>query len=179
MAAAQVDNFKEHAVSTDSIKRRVKDLQLIVDNVIKKVDSSFCVKSKQMEAITNVISGYDTLAILPTSYGKSMIYQMLPQIFYELGEHENPTVLVVSPLKSLINDQIIEANELQSSLGIKACSLDSDDLNVEKIKSENYNIIFGIPELWLTTLVKELLSSKIFQRNVVCVVVDEAHKVAW
>ena len=108
-----------------------------------------------------------------------MIYQMLPPVFAELGDQpKSPVIIIISSLKSLIRDQIIEANKLYSSLGIKACSL-GDGLDVESIKSGSFNLIFGIPESWLSTSSKNLLSSKFFRRNVVCVVVDEAHKVAW
>ena len=50
---------------------------------------------------------------------------------------------------------------------------------IETAAKINFNMIFGIPEMWLSGSVKEMLSSKFFRRNLVCVVVDEAHKVAW
>ena len=130
MAQAQVDLWKQSVAEKS-------DVHDIVDSIIKRINSTYTIKHKQMEAITNILSGFDTLAILPTSYGKSMIYQMLPQVFRQIKNHENPVLVVISPLKSLIKDQIAEIDELQSFLGIKACSLD-DDLSIEKIKSKNY-----------------------------------------
>ena len=46
----------------------------------------------------------DVIAILPTGYGKSVIYQMLPNIIQEL-EGEMATVIVVSPLDFIRQQQ--------------------------------------------------------------------------
>ncbi|XP_066919321.1 bifunctional 3'-5' exonuclease/ATP-dependent helicase WRN-like [Clytia hemisphaerica] len=103
---------------------------------------------------------------------------MLPALFVEMNMATNPLVIVISPLKSLIRNQLDEIKELETFLQIKGCSLDSHN-TVDSIKGGGFNLIFGIPELWLSTPVKEMLASSYFRRNLVCVVVDEAHKVAW
>ncbi len=38
-------------------------------------------KDKQMEAILAVVRGKDTFVSLPTGFGKSMIYGVLPMVF--------------------------------------------------------------------------------------------------
>lgn len=172
MAAAQVNTYKEQIAAKSN-------LEFIADNIIKKVNSSYCLKKKQLDCIKNVVGGKDTLAILPTAYGKSMIYQMLPLIYKSVSSGpKHPIVLVVCPLQSLIHNQIAEAEELSSYLGIKACSLDTCS-DVESMKLNGYNIVFGIPEKWLSSSVKDFLSTSFLRRNVVCVVVDEAHKISW
>ena len=82
----------------------------------------------------NVVNGKDTLAILPTSYGKSLIYQMLPPLSIEMKIATNPILIVVSPLKFLIRNQIDEIKELESYFQIKGCSLEKHN-TVESIKS--------------------------------------------
>ncbi len=172
MAAAQVDVFKAQMAQKSN-------LEVIADKVIKKVNSSYSMRIKQMACIENIVRGKDTLAILPTAYGKSLIYQMLPAINKSLPTGpKHPIVLVISPLQSLIRNQISEADELTSYLGIKACSLDTCS-DVESLKSAGYNIILGIPEKWLSSSVKDFVSSSFLRKNVVCVVVDEAHKISW
>ena len=44
----------------------------------------FELKDKQREAILSVVSGKDTFVSLPTGYGKSIIYAVLPLIFDKL-----------------------------------------------------------------------------------------------
>ena len=44
----------------------------------------------QVEAVKSFISGKDTFVILPTGYGKSVIYGVLPLMFdYMFGEYSN------------------------------------------------------------------------------------------
>ena len=53
------------------------------------------------------------LTVLPTGYGKSLIYQLLPPVcnFMSCGARsnaQNSCVLVTSPLNALIHDQILK-----------------------------------------------------------------------
>ena len=41
-------------------------------------------KEKQKEAITMFVQGHDTFVVLPTGYGKSIIYGILPLVFDKL-----------------------------------------------------------------------------------------------
>ena len=75
----------------------------------------FKLKDKQVEGLQSVYSGKDTLVILPTGYGKSLIYQALPIIL-------NGVVLVVSPLTSIMLDQVSSLN----GRGLLACMLTND-----------------------------------------------------
>ena len=58
----------------------------------------------QLDIIQSVISGCDTLAIMPTSGGKSLCYQIPALIF-------NGITIVVSPLISLMQDQVSSLQE--------------------------------------------------------------------
>lgn len=149
-----------------------------VESTISRVDPSFSVKPKQLEAITNILKRYDTLAILPTSYGKSMIYQLLPAVCKLLPcQPDNAIIAVFSPLKALIQNQIEEANRYSKPLGLNACSLDG---NYQQICAGRFNLIINTPEAWLNgSRWKDLLSSNLFRKNLKCFVVDEAHKVSW
>ena len=42
------------------------------------------IKSKQHDAILSYLSGSDTLVVLPTGYGKSLIYAVLPLVYNKL-----------------------------------------------------------------------------------------------
>ena len=64
-------------------------------------------KEKQLTAIEKFVCGQDVFVSLPTGFGKSVIYGLLPTIFDRLKGHTAPTsiALIVSPLASLMVDQ--------------------------------------------------------------------------
>ncbi|XP_046343725.2 ATP-dependent DNA helicase RecQ-like [Haliotis rufescens] len=82
------------------------------------IDISFKLKDKQEETLKTVFAGRDCIAVLPTGYGKSLIFQLLPFLL----QRDRPApgiVIVVSPLNSLMQDQVISLCEK----GVKACFL--------------------------------------------------------
>ena len=109
-------------------------------------------------------------AVLPTGFGKSLIYQIAPLVAKKLGLFENPLLIVVSPLLALMQDQIREANRLGLTafqLGVHA---ESD------ILSGRGQLIFGSPEQWmLNKKWRDMLSSDAFKDNIMGIVVDEVH----
>src|SRR4029077_8032049 len=68
----------------------------------------------QEEAMTAVLEGRDSLVVMPTGGGKSLCYQA-PAV------HRGSTTVVISPLISLMKDQV---DSLISS-GVSAIQLDS------------------------------------------------------
>ena len=80
---------------------------------------------KEMQILRIVIvEKKNSLAVLPTSFGKSLVYQLMAPFadFMDSGlrpTETNSFVLVVSPLNSLIRDQVSKLREC----GFKACIL--------------------------------------------------------
>ena len=65
----------------------------------------------QVEAVKAVVvERKDTICILPTGYGKSLIYQLLPFVFdaYLGYENTSSSIIVISPLNALLVDQITD-----------------------------------------------------------------------
>ena len=113
-------------------------------NINLKEEQEICIRSLIGDRV-------DVLAVLPTGYGKSIIYQILPKVISELrynqiGERKTVTVLVVSPLEQIRKQQVERLN----ARGIKSASLedvhvcDCDDTILGK-----YEILFGSAEQWL------------------------------
>ena len=51
-------------------------------------------------------------SVLPTGYGKTTVYGLLTHVYKELGE-SNAVVLVISPLISLMKDQVTNIEKLK------------------------------------------------------------------
>ena len=62
-------------------------------------------KPKQVEVIKAFASGSDVFVSLPTGYGKSFCYVLLPLVFDQLLGRSGSIVLCISPLTSLMMEQ--------------------------------------------------------------------------
>ena len=83
----------------------------------------------QREAITQFVNKKTDLFInLPTGYGKSLVYQALPLVFDTVHRTVGHILVVVSPLVSLMEDQVDKLR----NLGISAVFL--SDIKDEEIK---------------------------------------------
>ena len=63
-------------------------------------------KSKQKRAITSFLEGNDVFVSLPTGSGKSLCFALLPFAFDNFLRREGSIAIVVSPLISLMKDQV-------------------------------------------------------------------------
>jgi ATP-dependent DNA helicase RecQ len=119
----------------------------------------------QEEVIQSVISGHDTVAMLPTGTGKSLCYQ-LP------GYYLKGTVLIVSPLLSLMQDQV----EQLKVKGEKQVVAYNSFLSVSERKAvldklHRYRFVFISPEM----LKNERVLERLKRISISLFVVDEAH----
>ena len=131
-------------------------------------------KEQQERAVKELMSGNDVLAILPTGFGKSMVYTIFTLASQKMRSAKT-CILVISPLKSLIDDQIVE----MESLGCTALELKSD--NVESIVKDPPQFIFSSAEKVLEKpFLNGLKSQTILHEAVSAIVVDECHTVeSW
>ena len=151
-----------------------EDFEDAVKHLLTSLSSGgfhFNLKMEQKQALRQLVFGGDLLAILPTGFGKSLIFQLLVRV-KEVLTKKDCCVIVVCPLKSIIDDQLAEAR----SLGLKAGAL--SDLNVEDDELASFHLLFGSAEEVLQQKFLAVLkkSNKLYER-VIAVVVDESHTV--
>ena len=128
-------------------------------------------KPEQETVINNLLHGRDVLAILPTGFGKSMIYTAFALAKEEISSSKT-CVIVIAPLKSIIDDQISE----MLSLNCTAMELTTEALNAVResapqflyCSAETVLEIKGIP----CRFKKE---DSALHRAVSAIVVDESH----
>ncbi len=120
----------------------------------------------QQEIITSVLSGHDTLGLLPTGGGKSLTFQVPAMML-------DGVTLVVTPLISLMKDQVdnlrsvgIPATYLYSGMSLREHNLALDRCHAGKAR-----LLYVSPEkLRSATFVSSLSSLPVSM-----IVVDEAH----
>lgn len=123
----------------------------------------------QEDIINSVLSGKDTLALLPTGGGKSLCYQV-PALMM------NGFCLVVSPLISLMQDQVTRLKKA----GVMAASIHAGmHYNDVKRTLQNmlhgpYKLLYVSPERLQTDLFQEYLP----ELDISMIAVDEAHCVS-
>jgi ATP-dependent DNA helicase RecQ len=121
----------------------------------------------QEEAIAAVVAGCDTLAVMPTGYGKSAIYQIAAYLLC------GPTV-VISPLMALQRDQAeaIDAREVGDAAVINSAVRESiQDEAFEDLQTGNLEFIFLAPEQFN----REETHARLRAAKPSLFVVDEAH----
>lgn len=129
--------------------------------------SSF--REGQEDIIREILNGNDVLTIMPTGGGKSICYQV-PALLLE------GITLVISPLISLMKDQVDNIN----NLGIKSAYINSSLSNIEinsildEAARNEIKILYVAPERLESQAFLELIASI----NVSMIAIDEAHCVS-
>ena len=78
--------------------------------MIEAAGSCLGFETKQKEATVEFVSRKDVFLLFPTGYGKSVYYTTIPLIFDQLRGNIGSVVIVVSPLITLIKDQVHSFN---------------------------------------------------------------------
>jgi ATP-dependent DNA helicase RecQ len=147
----------------------------VLDKSLAKFGHVRHLKSGQKACIKAVSERKDVLAVLPTGYGKSLIFQILPSVLEELWCLEGKsTVIVVTPLLSIINDQVRELKRL----GLKAFALGDEEDESELKRGYDADIVYGSAERWLSDEWLGELRDNQLGKQIVTLVVDEVHSVS-
>ncbi len=134
--------------------------------ILKKYWGYDVFRPLQLEIINSILSGNDTLALMPTGGGKSICFQ-IPALA------NKGICLVISPLIALMKDQVLNLKKK----GIPALSVYSgmSFIDVKKTLQNavygNFKFLYVSPERLETDLFLEFLPSI----NINLIAVDEAH----
>lgn len=125
----------------------------------------------QENAVQAAIEGKSILAIFPTGGGKSITFQ-IPALMS--GEQVKGLTVVISPLQSLMKDQVdnLRKNNITEAVTINGL-LDPVERakSFERVEDGSASILYISPESLRSRTIERLLLS----RNIVRFVIDEAH----
>ena len=119
----------------------------------------------QLEVIEAVVEGRDCIALMPTGAGKSLTFQVPARML-------DGTVLVVSPMISLMKDQVDALNDL----GFRAAAINSSldpaerERRLQALRAGEYELVYLAPEG-----LDSRLSREVGNWPLSLLVVDEAH----
>lgn len=135
-------------------------------STLKSVYGFDDLREQQKPIVSTVMQGKDMLAILKTSGGKSLCYQ-LPAI------HRKSFTLVISPLISLMKDQVDTLEDLGIPASYANSSIDTSELHerYRKLAEGCYTLFYVSPERFEDDgFIKALMRSPIS-----VIAIDEAH----
>jgi len=145
-------------------------------DVVCKTFRISTLNAPQRNGITKIVEERrDVFINLPTGFGKSLLYQALPLVFDLTLKQPGHIVVVVSPLISLMDDQVSYLREL----GLKACNITSlEDGERSRVVNGEYSLVYGSPEAWLKNEHwRSMLTNSVYARKLCAIAVDEAHVV--
>ena len=144
---------------------------------------SLQLKEEQETSLRAMYSGKDTLVWLPTGFGKSICYTALPFLFdYKLGRSDNTNslVLVISPLISLMVDQVVilRAKGVNAAIITSAGGGIQKELVASERNLEKSSLLFCAPEALIGLRWRDALEMPVISNRIVAVVIDEVHCVS-
>ena len=125
----------------------------------------------QENAARAAVNGESLIAVFPTGGGKSITFQ-LPALM--AGEASHGLTVVISPLQSLMKDQVdnLDAKGLTSAVTINGLLNPIERAEAfRRVADGSVNILYISPE----QLRSKTVESVLLRRNVVRFVIDEAH----
>ncbi len=123
----------------------------------------------QEDIIEHILEGGHALVIMPTGGGKSICYQ-LPALL------KDGFALVISPLISLMNDQVrsMKTNGIVAGAIHSGTSASESKQILQQMDSEQLKILYVSPEKALSSRFIEFVANK----NISLIAIDEAHCVS-
>ena len=126
----------------------------------------------QAEIIDSVLSGRDTLALMPTGGGKSLCFQVPTLVFGEADENKR-LCLVITPLIALMRDQVanLQARNIQAAAVYTGMSWDKQRVALDNCLYGPYHFLYCSPE----RLESEEFRKRLKDLPIGLIAVDEAH----
>ena len=134
-------------------------------------------KEEQEQALVHFANGHNVFVSLPTGYGKSLCYVVLPRLFdMPRGTENTSIVVVVSPLIALMKDQIATFTAKRIRTVYVSDREDCTGATRRSMRKGEYQVVYVSPEAWFGTLeMRTMLSTELYRDNLVGIIVDEAH----
>jgi ATP-dependent DNA helicase RecQ len=138
-------------------------------NILKKYYGYENFRDAQEDVIESILNKNDTVAVMPTGSGKSVCYQIPSLIF--------PGVtIVISPLISLMKDQVDALEEMEISATFINSSINHSEIKnrLKQVQKNKYKLLYIAPERLSSAKFWYLLN----KLDISLIAIDEAHCVS-
>lgn len=162
-------------------RRVLPGSERFINEVYDVLEKTFKLKSfrpNQLEAVCSTLNGKDVFVLIPTGGGKSLCYQ-LPALVRN-GKTKG-TTLVISPLISLMQDQVQHLLDKNIRAGMISSKGSSEERNAtfKSLTSGQLDLVYLSPEMVNNSVRVQKVLAKLYENDMLArVVVDEAHCVS-
>ncbi|MBN8417439.1 MAG: RecQ family ATP-dependent DNA helicase [Verrucomicrobia bacterium] len=120
----------------------------------------------QETVMASILSGRDTMVIMPTGGGKSLCYQLPAMVM-------DGVTVVVSPLIALMKDQVdaLGRRGIPATLINSSISLGEQQERIDALRRGDYKLVYVAPERFRS----RMFTNALRQVQIALVAVDEAH----
>ena len=143
-------------------------IEALESSVVQLHGCGAAIKLKQRDAVLTVLRRQDTLAVLPTGFGKSLLCYVLPRLVDFLRQRVDPSaktiVLMISPLITLMEDQVARMRALDVAAIHWHSGLPQEER--EREARGEFEVVLLSPEACETSPCRALLNSSVYQKNV-------------
>ncbi|CAD2106649.1 adenosinetriphosphatase [Plasmodium vinckei petteri] len=151
-----------------TVNYSIEEMRIKMEEAQKKYFGYKNLKHFQIEAVHAVFHKKDSFLVMATGMGKSLCYQ-IPSI---MDEYKNKLTIVISPLISLMKDQVDNLNRKKiSAVFLGSGQKKNNQKILSEIKQGLYNIVYCSPEYALNNKNLFLL----LKNKILLVAIDEVH----
>jgi ATP-dependent DNA helicase RecQ len=120
----------------------------------------------QETVMASILSGRDTMVIMPTGGGKSLCYQLPAMVM-------DGVTVVVSPLIALMKDQVdaLERRGIPATLINSSISMSEQQGRIDALRRGDYKLVYIAPERFRS----RMFTNALRQVQIALVAIDEAH----
>jgi len=136
------------------------------EKILRKYFGHKKFRNKQLDIIKSVLNGKDVCVVMATGAGKSMCYQY-PSVY------TIKITIVISPLISLMNDQMIKLNKLNIPTICVNSTVGNKNTILQEIIDNKYRLVYMTPEYLIGAkgFIKKLNKKKLLTM----IAIDECH----
>jgi superfamily II DNA helicase RecQ len=180
--------IEDSVIDQEELKKRTNQLEVIRRTLLQttteekqkeyigraiKIAFGFNGKKEQIEVLWQLLfQKQDTILVAQTSFGKSLIFQILPLLV------SGGMIVIILPLNAIGKDQWTKIRELPGAYPIMLCAENNNNTTLAGIRNGIYTHVLVSPEIACSKRFGEIvLNDPKFKSKVAAVTVDEVHLV--
>lgn len=168
------EKISKEMKSTENIKIKKEPKDELLEYFLEYIFGYDSFREGQLDSIKRILLNKDTITLLSTGAGKSLIFQLAAFLLPGVA-------VIIVPIKSLMHDQVenLERRGITRAIGISSDMETSEKERAQRLLSHGqYLFIYVAPERFLIDDFRNFLRDFTKKYIISIIVIDEAHCVS-